>query len=362
MKITDIRTHLLSVPFVEPPKTGFLALELIDLIVVEVETDAGVVGTGHLHLLGRGMRTIETCIQEMMAPLLIGEEVDPEALWTKLWRAHFINGRMGVTVMAQSALDIALWDAVGRAAGQPLWKLWGGRPDPLPVYGSGCYRGLGHDGMIEKAERFVAQGFKAIKMQVAHLFTADEDVANVRDMRSALGPDIEIMVDVNQGWTVDEAIAVGRRLDAFGLTWLEEPVAADDFDGYHAIADALETPVVGGENHFTHHDLKPFFASGKIPILQPDIMRGGYTELRVIAEHAHRAGVKIAPHLFPELSTHLLAAIPNPSWVEYMGWQDHLWVEPLLPSDGVIHPPNRPGHGMDFRPEIFRDHPYRPGP
>ena len=260
--------------------------------------------------------------------------------------------------MAMSALDIALWDAVGRYENKPLWQLWGGQLDALPIYGSGCFRGLGHDGMIEKAERYVGQGFKAIKMQVAHLFTHDEDVANVRDMRTAIGDGIEIMVDVNQGWGVEEAIKVGRQLDEYGITWLEEPVVADDFEGYHKIADAIRTPVVGGENHFTHHDLAPFFASGKIPILQPDLMRGGYTELRVIADYAHRAGLKIAPHLFPELSTQLNASIPNPSWLEYMGWYDHLWVEPVLPENGMITPTDRPGHGMDFRPELFLNHPY----
>jgi D-arabinonate dehydratase len=358
--ISDIRTHLLSVPFTDPPKTGFLTLGDIDLLVVEVETASGVVGTGHLHPLAGGMRTLETCIHEMLKPLLIGQDArEVEALWRKMWNATFIQGRMGITVMAMSALDIALWDAVGRAEGKPLWQLWGGRPDPMPVYGSGCYRGLGHDGMIEKAERFVAQGFKAIKMQVAHLFTHDEDIANVRDMRAALGDGIEVMVDVNQGWTADEAITVGRRLDDYDLCWLEEPVMADDFDGYHAVADAIRTPVVGGENHFTHHDLKPFFASGKLPILQPDLMRGGYTELRVIADKAHAAGLTIAPHMFPELSTHLVASIPNPSWLEYMGWYDHLWVEPVLPEAGMMRAPDRPGHGMDFKPELFREYPYR---
>ena len=360
MIISDIRTHLLSVPYVDPPQTGFLRLENIDLLVVEVETDSGVVGTGHLHPLAGGMRTLEMCVQEMLKPLLIGQDArEVEALWQRMWRATFIQGRMGITVMAMSALDIALWDAVGRYENKPLWQLWGGQPDALPIYGSGCFRGLGHDGMIEKAERYVGQGFKAIKMQVAHLFTHDEDVANVRDMRTAIGDGIEIMVDVNQGWGVEEAIKVGRQLDEYGVTWLEEPVVADDFEGYHKIADAIRTPVVGGENHFTHHDLAPFFASGKIPILQPDLMRGGYTELRVIADYAHRAGLKIAPHLFPELSTQLIASIPNPSWLEYMGWYDHLWVEPVLPENGMITPADRPGHGMDFRPELFLNHPYR---
>ena len=113
MKITEIRTHLLSVPFSDPPKTGFLTLPNIDLLVVEVETDAGVVGTGHLHPLAGGMRTLEMCIDEMLKPLLIGEVADDvEALWRKMWQATFIQGRMGVTVMAMSALDIALWDAL----------------------------------------------------------------------------------------------------------------------------------------------------------------------------------------------------------------------------------------------------------
>ena len=360
MQIADIRTHALSVPFAEPPKTGFLTLPAMDLLVVEVEMDSGVIGTGHLHILAGGMRTIEMCIHEMLKPILLGRDAaDPAAIWQMLWQATFIQGRMGITVMAQSAIDIALWDAVGINRGQPLWQVWGGRADPIPAYGSGCYRGLGHDGMIEKAEHFVAQGYKAIKMQVAHLFTHEEDVANVRDMRDALGGEIEIMVDVNQGWTVDEAITVGRRLDAYNLSWLEEPVMADDFEGYHQIAGSIETPVVGGENHFCHHDLKPFFASAALPILQPDIMRGGYSELKVIAEHADQAGIKIAPHLFPELSSHLLAAIPNPSWLEDMGWYEILWQQPLKAIDGMITPPDRPGHGMAFKPELFTDCKYK---
>ncbi|MFT5391729.1 MAG: L-alanine-DL-glutamate epimerase-like enolase superfamily enzyme [Gammaproteobacteria bacterium] len=360
MIISDIRTHLLSVPFTDPPLTGFLVMNDIDLLVVEVESRDGVVGTGHLHPLAGGMRTLEMCIHEMLKPLLLGEDAeDVPALWAKMWNATFIQGRMGLSVMAMSALDIALWDLVGRTKGQPLWRLWGGRADPIPAYGSGCFRGLGHDGMIDKAERFVAEGFDAIKMQVAHVFTDEEDVVNVRDMRRALGDDVEIMVDVNQGWTVERALKVAPQLDEFELSWIEEPVMADDFEGYHRIADAIETPVVGGENHFGHHDMKPFFESAKIPILQPDIMRGGYTGLRVVAEHAHRAGLTIAPHMFPELSSHLNASIANPSWLECMGWHDHLWVEPLLPVRGHITPTERPGHGMDLRPELYKAHPYK---
>lgn len=360
MKVTDIRTRLLSVPFTDPPKTGFLTLDMIDLLVVEVETDDGTVGVGHLHPLAGGMLTLEMCIHEMLKPVIMGEDVsDPAALWQKMWTATFIQGRMGLSVMAMSALDIALWDAVGQSKGKPLWALWGGSGAPMPIYGSGCFRGLGHDGMIEKAQRYVAQGYSAIKMQVAHCFTHDEDEANVRDMRQTLGNDIEIMVDVNQGWTCEQAIECGRRLDKYNLAWLEEPVMADDFESYHKIADALETPIVGGENHFLSYDLRPFYESKKIPILQPDIMRGGYTGMRAVAADAHQAGLKIAPHVFPEMSTHIVASIDNPSWLESMGWYDHLWVEPLTIDHGMITPPQSPGHGMQIKPELFVDFPYK---
>ncbi|MEM6439881.1 MAG: mandelate racemase/muconate lactonizing enzyme family protein, partial [Pseudomonadota bacterium] len=354
LTVADVRVKLLSVPFADPPKTGFLALPAIDLVVVEVETRDGVVGTGHLHPLAGGMRTLACCIEEMLAPLVIGADAsDPPAIWKKMWRATFTQGRMGVTVMGMSALDVALWDALGRARQTPLWKLWGGERRAFKTYGSGCYRGLGREGMIEKAQRFRARGFEAIKMQVSHLFTPDEDVANVRAMREALGDDALIMIDVNQGWDAETAIATGRRLDDFHPFWLEEPVMADDLDGYAAVSAGIRTPVVTGENHFLAPDLKPFVDRRLVPILQPDVMRGGYTGLFEIARIAEPAGISIAPHMFPELMTHLVAALPNRDWLEWMGWYDHLWVEPIPVEAGTMTPPDRPGHGMDFLPELF---------
>ena len=353
MIIKSIKTKIVSVPFSDPPKTGFLTLEKIDLLIVQVETKDGVIGTGHLHPLAGGLKTLEMCVNEMLKPLLIGETIkDIEFLWTKMWNATFIQGRMGITVMAMSALDIALWDCYGRTKNMPLWKVWNGKSQALQVYGSGCYRGLGHNGMIEKAEKYVKLGFKSIKMQVAHCFTNDEDIVNVRDMRKALGDDIGIMIDVNQGWGVEETIKVSKEIEKYNPEWLEEPVMADDFEGYKEICKSISIPVVTGENNFTHNDLLPFMKNKKISILQPDIMRGGYTNLIFTSNLANEYGIKIAPHMFPELSIHIVASIKNPSWLEYMGWYDHLWQEPLLPVNGTLQPSDRPGHGMDFKSEI----------
>jgi len=351
--VSSIKTKLISVPFSDPPQTGFLTLEKIDLLIVQVETKDGVIGTGHLHPLAGGLKTLEMCINEMLKPLIIGESIDNiEALWNKMWNATFIQGRMGITVMAMSALDIALWDCYGRTKEMPLWKIWKGNQKPLPVYGSGCYRGLGHDGMIQKAKKYVGQGFKSIKMQVAHCFTNDEDIVNVRDMRDELGKDIGIMIDVNQGWTVEETIKVCPKIESYEPEWLEEPIMADDFDGYDKVCNSTSIPIVTGENNFTHHDLLPLIRGKKIPILQPDIMRGGYTNLIYSSKLANKFGITIAPHMFPELSIHIVASIQNPSWLEYMGWYDHLWKEPLLPKNGTLTPTSRHGHGMDFKTEI----------
>jgi L-alanine-DL-glutamate epimerase-like enolase superfamily enzyme len=360
MKIAAIHTFRLRLPFTDPPATGFLPLTHRELLIVEVRLSSGHVGVGYLHPLIGGLKTLECCVQEMLAPRILGEVLVDEAgeprvaeLWQRLWTGTYIQGRMGITVMAQSAIDIALWDACGKVFGKPLWALWGGSGGPLPIYGSGCFRGSGRDGMIAKAEGYVDAGFRAIKMQVAHTFTPDQDIANVAAMREHLGPDIGLMIDVNQGWDVATAIATGRALEPFDPLWLEEPVVAHDFAGYDAVATALKIPVVGGENHFTHLDLAPFLASGRLPILQPDVMRGGYTDLFETSRRAVAAGIAIAPHLFHELMTHLLASIPNPSWLEYMGWHDDLWIDPVLPVNGFVTPPDRPGHGLDLRPDLL---------
>jgi L-alanine-DL-glutamate epimerase-like enolase superfamily enzyme len=257
--------------------------------------------------------------------------------------------------MAQSVLDIALWDALGKRAGLPLHRLWGHCRAQLPAYGSGCFRGSGGDGMIAKALHYKERGYKAIKMQVAHVGDLRTDLDNVRRMREAVGPDMAIMIDVNMGWTPDIAIQMGRKFQDYDVYWLEEPVVADDFAGYLRIAQALDLRIVGGETHFTRFDLKPFFEHPRLPILQPDPMRGGFTELRKIATVADTWGMTIAPHLFPELNAHLLASIPNGTWIEDMGLSEDIWVEPVPVINGTIAAPERPGHGLAFKPEILRE-------
>ncbi len=355
MIIRDVRSRHLRAPWVEPPEFSLVVPANREILMVEVETDSDIVGMGYLLLLRDGVSTMQACLNELVIPDLLGRDAtDIEGIWQHLWQRNYWIGRMGVTVMAQSVIDIALWDALGKRTGLPLHRLWGHCKGSIPAYGSGCWRGYGPEGMVDRARRYVAQGFEAIKMQCGHLFDRHQDLRNVTMMRDALGPEIDIMIDVNMGWRADEAIIIGRKVQDHDLYWLEEPVVCEDFAGYARIAEALDLRVVGGETHFTRFDMRPFFEHPKIPVLQPDIMRGGFTELRKIATVADTWGMTIAPHLFPELMVQLMASIPNGLIIEYVNWMDDAWVDPVLPEKGIYVVPERPGHGLAFREDFIR--------
>jgi L-alanine-DL-glutamate epimerase-like enolase superfamily enzyme len=354
--ITGLKTTLLRMPWVgEPPPNGVMAPGPREFVVVEIQTKGGLTGMGYLMPLRGGTETLDACIRHMMAPMIIGRDAtEIEGIWQSLWKGTYWMGRMGVAVFALSAIDIALWDIVGKRANLPLCRLWGKARAEVPAYGSGVWRGLTREGMIAKARHFTGMGLGAIKMQAAHIRPWREDVKNVHAMRDALGPDVEIMIDINMGWDAATAIQAGQHFDEADLYWMEEPVVCEDFEGYRRVAAALKTRVVGGETHFTRFDMRPFFVQPSSPILQPDPMRGGLTELRKIAAVADTWGIQIAPHLFHELTVHLMASIPNANYLEYMDWNDDVWVNPAIPVKGLLKPPETPGHGVAFKPDLLK--------
>ncbi len=355
--ITSFKTTLLEVPWGgEPPANGIMPPSAREYLLLEVGTKGGLVGVGYLQPLSGGLQTLDMCLKEMIAPQVLGRDAtEVEGIWRALWKSTYWLGRGGVATWCLSAVDIALWDIVGQHTQLPLHRVWGNCHKEIPAYGSGVWRGLDRDQMIARAKHFTGMGLEAIKMQAAYIRPWREDVANVAAMREALGHDVEIMIDINMGWSADTAIQAGHHMDEYDLYWMEEPVVCEDFEGYRRVASQLKTRVVGGESHFTRFDLRPFFQHPSSPILQPDPQRGGFTELRKIATVADTWGVKIAPHLFHELMIHVMASIPNPSYLEYMDWNDDIFVDARVPVDGKIQVPETPGHGVRFKPELITD-------
>ena len=283
-----------------------------------------------------------------IAPALIGEDPsDIGRLWTKLAWAGASAGRGGLAVQAIAAFDIALWDLKAKRAGLPLAKLLGAHRDSVRCYDtSGGFLHAPLEEVLDNASAALASGIGGIKIKVGHPDRA-EDLRRVTAVRERLGDAVPLMVDANQQWDRPAALRMGRALEEFGLTWIEEPLDAHDAEGHADLARALDTPVATGEMLTSVAEHRALIDARAADVLQPDAPRiGGITEflrLAVLADH-HRLG--LAPHFAMEIHLHLAAAYPSEPWVEHFDWLDPLFDERLEISGGRMHVPARPGLGI----------------
>src|ERR1700692_2531309 len=293
MKITDIRTIALAYKC-EPPYASASGVQARrGALLVEVETDDGIVGIGEA---GPGGGVTATCIEKDLKPLLIGE--DPmmiEGLWQKMAVRTRQYGRRGIVMNAISGIDIALWDIAGKVAGLPVYKLLGACRNRVEAYASGWFyqEGKGVDGIAAEAEGYRARGFKGMKMKIGrnpstqtHLrqligqaefceVEPDEDLARVAAVRDALGPQAKLMVDVNCAWSPAIAIEMGRAMEPYKLYWIEERVATDDVEGSAEVAAALATPIAGYETELGLYGFRELIGRGAVDIVQPDLAWSG---------------------------------------------------------------------------------------
>ena len=350
MKITGIRTIRLDVPMETPVATSIHQIRSIGYVLVLVDTDAEVTGEGYLFSISA--RHLEP-MEAMVAGLgnsLIGEDGHAvEGLWHKLWREINFFGAKGISVFALSALDMALWDARGKALGQPIHRLLGSCRDTVPAYASGgLWLSASADELVAEAKEFRQQGFRAMKMRVGSPRWRD-DAARVEAVRDAIGPDCMLMVDANQGLTTDRALRLGRALEGFDLGWFEEPVPAYDVAGHAALAAALDTPIATGESEYARYGFRPLIEAKAADVLMPDLGRvGGVTEFVRVAHMAQAWDLPVSPHIFPEHSLQLCGAIGNCDLLEHMPWFRPLFRERLELRNGRAVVPDRPGFGFTF--------------
>lgn len=332
--------------------------------LVRVRTADGAEGIGFCYAGNKAGSIVASAVRELFAPILVGQS--PwlvEGLWERMYRDAVLHGRTGSVMRALSILDNALWDRNARAVGQPLYKLLGGfAEDSVPAYASGGYYvdGKSPERLAEEAAGYVDDGFKAVKIKVGR-HSPKEEEARVAAVRTAIGPDVLLMLDANNAWS-DFATAMQHvtRYEPYGPYWIEEPFSPDDIDNHARLAQRTSIPVATGEIEAGRWRFKSLLEKEAASILQADAaVCGGICEWRRIAATAASYGAGIAPHWFHDLHVHLVAATPNASMVEFFADDQvlnfrRLLDRQLVPRAGRLQLPAVPGLGFNFDEAVVR--------
>jgi L-alanine-DL-glutamate epimerase-like enolase superfamily enzyme len=350
MKITAVRSRAVLVPLRRNVVARVGSWDAMWFLLVDVDTDEGITGSTYLWAFSRsGAAALQQVLNEL-AEVAVGE--DPfftTRLWRRMWARITQWGHKGLAVIGMSGIDTAAWDIVGKALGRPLAHLLGANADRVPTYASeGLWLTDDLAALTREADELVGRGFRAVKMRLGRARMAD-DVEAVRAVRETIGPDVTLMVDSNQGWDVDYTIRIGRRLEEFGLYWIEEPIPHDDLAGHARIAAALDTPLASGENVYSPQGFREAIEARAFDILMADLERvGGVTGWIRTAALAEAWNLPICSHLFPEASVHLVATAPTACFLEDMPWGVPLFQERLELVDGMVPVPDRPGLGFTW--------------
>jgi L-rhamnonate dehydratase len=342
-----------------------------DAFLLRLHTDEGLVGVGEADTspyLARTMIEMPSshAVARGLAEVLVGEDAtEIERLWDLLYRATYHYGRGGVALHVISAIDMALWDLAGKAAGEPVCELLGGRNvDRVPVYASEVMPDTA-DEVQRLAEKAVAGGYRALKLGWGPLGSdLARDVELATAAREVLGSERELMLDGGMAYTVESALDLLERLAEVGLYWLEEPLAADDYDGYQRLADATEVRIAAGEADSGLAPYRRLVEEGHVDVLQPDLARcGGFTVGRGIRQLNAERGVEAVPHCFSTgvlvaASLHFVASLERPTWSEYSvadsPFVSGVLTEPFAMVDGALAVPTGPGLGIDLDEDLLQ--------
>ncbi len=333
-----------------------LPIESIELITCDLETDSGVRGSGYTYSLGRGGAGVHGLLVEMASMLVGGELRSASGAWERLGHSFKRIGRTGAVSLALAAADIALWDALAVDAGDPLYRYLGAERDSIRAYGSSIDLGYSREKLIATMAEHVERGFEAVKVKVGR--PVADDLDRLAAVRETIGPERQLMVDANFGWSLAEAARRARLMEEFDLTWLEEPLDPEDVAGHVRLQAQTSLAIAAGETLFSVAEFRRYIETGAVRYVQADAARlGGITPFLRVAELAHAAHLPVAPHFVQDVHVHLLCALPNAEILEHLPLLDAVIEEPLVVAgDGTVAPPDRPGVGVRFRRELLAPH------
>jgi mandelate racemase len=339
--IRSVKARPVIAPISRPVKNAFGVIEAAPLVLIDVATDQGI--TGHSYIFAYTRLTLEPLVQliEEIGRDLTGKAIAPFDLMADMDAKFRLLGWQGLVGMAVSGLDMAFWDALGQAAGQPLAKLLGGSARPIRAYDS--YGAVDPVADERDLRRSLDRGFRGIKIK-----GGDGDLANdervVKAVRALIGPDIALMLDFNQSLDPAEAIRRIARLAPYDLHWIEEPVPAENLQGHAEVRQTSPISIQSGENWWFPRGFAEAIAAGASDFIMPDLMKvGGVTGWLRVAGQAEAASIPMSSHLFAEASAHMLAVTPSAHWLEVLDLARAILAEPIEIVDGTV---TARGHGL----------------
>ena len=347
LTLDKVVVRVVQVPMRRPIVAKLGEFKQWPCILTDVVTKEGVIGHSYLEPYRVTATKSIVALIEDMAEQQRGKPVAPFDRFEEAMRSLHLLGRQGVTLIATAALDMAMWDALAKALGLPLVVMLGGTVGPVRAYNTNGLWLIPLERLADEASSLVAEGdFKALKIRLGRDNVKD-DVEAIAEVRRAVGDDIILMSDFNQGLSFNAALRRLHQLDDQGLEWFEEPIVFDDFANSARLANELKTPLQIGENIYGPRHLLQAVAAGAADCYMPDLERiGGVTGWLRSAAIAGAAGLPMSTHLYPEFSAHLMRVTETADWLEWRDWGNPLLAEPFEIRGSAIHIPDRPGAGI----------------
>jgi len=362
VKVTSAESFVLNVPMGLEVADSMQSVTHLEFAGLTISTDEGLTGTGYTVTVGHGGRVIQAALDTLFIDDLIGK--DPEnvrEIWNELYfgKSHWI-GRAGATTMAQSAVDIALWDIIAKSAEKPLWQVLGAiTPGNVPIYNTHAgWLNYSMDQLRDEGLKLIDQGYSALKMKVG-LADLKEDYRRVKAFRTAIGDDVLLMVDANQKWSLEQASEAAELFQDLDLSWIEEPLHPDDVKSHIELNKQTDIPIALGEHVYTTHAFRDYIEDGAVDVVQVDVCRvGGITPWLEVAAMANAFDLRVCPHAgdLMQVHQHMVKVIPNCWFLEVIPiWETGPFAHQIQLENGYCHSPTEPGASTDFTDAAFRD-------